>query len=365
MSARFEHSPDNLPNLSGLSPEHKESFRLEDLKKLYGKSAFFEALRSQQQGNPESPVTLLAADVDNTLVRKGKEQSTEELFDEAAKGHYPIAAVTGNTCSVIAGYISSGKLPRSPEILVGSVGTEIYVLQPDGRYQKDHVFEQTLKESGFAREQIVIQSRALIEEMKISDPTRNFDFQTYEQEHPTDEKSQPFKVSFYFYGGPQDMQKIAEKVSTLFPNQAIVACEEIGYNEAHPKESNKKYCLDILANTKGGAARYLRAVAGIEFEQIKIVGAGDSGNDLDLLEESDVGVAVGGSKQELMDDVERTTTKKKGRRSFRKVTDSAGVVQAVYVEQDVNRQAAESILRAAKILRRAENIRRLKGKGSS
>jgi len=86
----------------------------------------------------------------------------------------------------------------------------------------------------------------------------------------------------------------------------------------------KKYCLDILATTKSGAVQYLRQLLGITRGII----AGDSGNDVDMLLESSplTAVLVGGYEPYARSAIE------------------AAANHGVYVDQDLKRQAAESIL---------------------
>ena len=137
-------------------------------------------------------------------------------------------------------------------------------------------------------------------------------------------------------------------------------CEEINYNRSlKPDESPKKYCLDILPITKAGAVQYLGKITGIK----KGIVAGDSGNDTGMLLESGLftPVLVGGYAREAKNTIEKNITiKKEGRRSFQKIKDSKNNPKAIYIEQNPQREAAESILRAAEILHRAENIKKIR-----
>ena len=122
----------------------------------------------------------------------------------------------------------------------------------------------------------------------------------------------------------------------------------------------KKYCLDVLPLTKAGAVDYLTRIASIK----KGVVAGDSGNDVNMLLESGTmnAVLVGGYKKEAEQKITNEVTKKEGTRSFRSIETPEGK-KAVYIEGKPGVLAAESIIRAVKILNRAEKINQIRNKG--
>ncbi len=138
-----------------------------------------------------------------------------------------------------------------------------------------------------------------------------------------------------------------------------MTCEAAYGNQDLSPDQPKKYYLDVLAATKVDAVNYLRTVAGIKLGAV----AGDSGNDIDmLLETGDLhAILVGGAKSEAVSAIqEKTVGKEKGKRSFRKIMNEQGHVKACYTEPKEDLLGPESIIRALKILNRAENIKKIR-----
>lgn len=341
-----------------------ESKEVDLLFETYPDSELFEKLNIQKKKG-ENP-TALFTDIDNTFYKADKKDALATLTREAREKNIPIIAVTGNDFKGMKEKINKEELPYF-DVVVGSVGTEIWVLHKkvDSQitYKKDDYFEKLLIESGFEREKLVRTSIDFIDDLKNSLPESEIDFQNPELEREwlsnKNLNCQPFKISLYFFANQQLLKEISKKAEKKFSNQSVIICEEINYNSSlPPNEETKKYCLDMLPVTKKDAVDYLSKLAGIK----QGIVAGDSGNDVDMLLNSGNlnAVLVGGYKNEAIREINKSIFEKKPGRSFQKVMQSDGSIKAIYIEKDPKRQASDSILRAAKILTRAENIKKIR-----
>lgn len=316
--------------------------------------------------------TAAFTDVDNTFHRKDRQEASRELFASAVEKDYPLVAVTGNDLAGIAKRQETNDLPKFP-ILIGSVGTEVHILQPDGTYKRDEEFrEMLLKEKHFDRPVIAQSAAEMIADVAARIPDAELNYQGTEQSpyrqaeeayvkdpEANKEKVQEFKVSFHFFAdSPKAVEAIAREAEQRFPGQELVICEEINYNnQLPPEEQRKKYCLDVVPITKAGAVEYVTKRTGVE----KGIVAGDSGNDADMLMQSGKlqAVVVGGAKSELMHSVADTAPEKSGKSSFRRVLGQDGTLKAMYVERG-ERKGPESIQYAGEVLQRAENIKKIR-----
>jgi hydroxymethylpyrimidine pyrophosphatase-like HAD family hydrolase len=343
------------------SAEQKES---RELAEAYAGSTMFQMLDRQAARGEEQ--TALFTDIDNTFIRAGKEAASHELTALAETRDYPIVAVTGNDFAGVMKRIDNGELPHF-QVIAGSVGTELWVLHEDesGKtYKKDEFYENMLAQSGYERLALAQRAHQLVDDLKQSHPDWQLDFQIPEREQEylnnPDPNYQRFKISFHFFAGNEEISQVADTFKEAYPGQAIVTCEEIGHNQRLPEDAEvKKYCLDVLPLTKAGAVDYLTRIADIK----KGIVAGDSGNDVNMLLESGTmnAVLVGGYKKEAGQAISREVKTKEGKRSFRSVETPEGK-KAVYIEGQEGVLAAESILRAAKILNRAEKIKEIRNR---
>lgn len=281
----------------------------------------------------------------------------------------PIVAVTGNSFELdgvtpgVLKRIESGELPYF-EAIAGAVGTELYVLHVDANgvktYKKDEDFEKEMLSKGFDRVVLNKSANEMVDSFKTShqDWTLVFQKPEVEEAYLRGEKVdvQPFKISFHaFASSKEEFKSMQDEVSSRFPNQKVVVCEEINYNDAHPNEERKKYCIDILPVTKADVIDYIGKIANVDISMV----AGDSGNDKVMLTGAgDISISVGGSKLELKQAIQEATQEASGRASFRKVVRD-GKTKYYYSEKG-ERLGPESMLYATEVLLRAQ--RRFKPK---
>ena len=331
---------------------------------LYGNSSIHRKLSKQEEAGEDSKA--LFSDIDNTFYREEQKGAMVRVIEGAAERSIPLVSVTGNGYEGVRQRIEKGELPYF-DVIVGAVGTEIWVLREDENgkaYHQDTDYEKMLKEFGYERRDIAEKGASLIGRMGEVHPDAKLDFQEPVQEKQWLEGEeidrQPYKVSFYFFANESSLDVIAKEISGQYPEHVVTICEEIHYNKTIEEGQDKKYCVDILPISKGGAVTYVSKVLGIKQGLV----AGDSGNDVDMLVKTGAlnSALVGGYKPEALRSVEQSVQKKRpGKRSFQRITQPDGSVKAMYIEPEPEkRKAAESIERAAMILERAERIKKLK-----
>lgn len=302
----------------------------------------------------------LFTDIDNTFFRKDRAEASKKMFKDLRQDNYPTVAVTGNSFSVVEKRIQSGELPYFP-VIVGAVGTEIYVLhEKEGKkvYEKDEVYEQLLLEKGYNRLELAKTGEQMITDLGGKNPEYKephsewkIDFQQPEEEQKYKEgkadPETPFKLSFYaFASSPASLEALNTEVSKRFPQKDVVMCEEIGYNsQMHAGDTDKKYCIDILPTTKAGVINYIADKTGVGFK----IAAGDSGNDLEMLTGSnaDVSISVGGAKPEVMEYMDHNILDNEINKDIKEIRNSDGKKKIYYREIGTGR-AAESIAKVFK-----------------
>ncbi|MFA6042591.1 MAG: HAD family hydrolase [Patescibacteria group bacterium] len=343
--------------------QYNPDAELEQALAVYRDSPYL-AMKAKQAERGEG-FTVGFTDIDNTFHRKDRQQESEVLFAKAEELEYPLVAVTGNDLAGIQKRQAAGELPKFP-VLIGSVGTEIHVLQPDGTYRRDEAYRKMLlEEKHFNRPEIAAAASAFLvsqpaqaAEVVYQKPEAERRYLANPEPEAVNQAVQEFKLSFYFFAdAPAGVEGVMQEAATAFPGQELVACEEIGYNREHEGEPRKKYCLDVLPITKAGAVDYVAKLTNVE----KGLVAGDSGNDTDMLMRSGKlqAVVVGGAKSELVSAVDASAPEKPGKSSFRRVMGEDGALKAIYVEKG-DRLGPESISYAAEVLQRAERIQKIR-----
>ncbi len=322
-------------------------------------SEYLSMLENQEKEGRIS--AALFTDIDNTFFRKDRATSSKKLFTDLHQENYPVIAVTGNNHSTVEKRIQSGELPYFP-IIAGAVGTEIYVLhEENGKkvYKKDEAYEELLRTKGYNRPELAKTGQQLIADLggknpeyKESHPEWRIDFQ-----HPEDEQKYkegkavpetPFTMSFYaFAASDESVKTLRTEVSKRFSQERVVMCEEIGYNsQMQAGDTNKKYCIDILPTTKAGVIDYIADKTGVGFKVV----AGDSGNDLEMLMESNTGVSVsvGGAKPEVLKVVDQNILNNEINKDIKEIRDNNGNIQKIYYREIGTGRGPESIAKIFK-----------------
>lgn len=303
--------------------------------------------------------TALRSDHDNSFFKQEARGDTMKLADVAKKHDIPIIIVTGNDAQLLMQRNKDQGLPL-PQVIIGSVGTEIWVLTREGKtaptYIRDPEFDHRLQQHHFDRKAIVTQAQNTITTWNDDKTMQQWqlDFQ-----HPDTEKAflsgtptadtQPYKVSFYAFALDSDREKLERQFRTQFPDLHMALCEEIGYNKTITDGQPKKFCIDLLpVEPKAEAIDYVT-------EQLDIahgLNVGDSGNDIPLITKTDRSrgdaVLVGGSKPEL---IEQIIQKGDARKMLGTILEGWYKLpdgRKVFSRQDQSHVAAGSIIEAVK-----------------
>lgn len=206
---------------------------------------------------------LMITDIDNTLV--GDDESMHQLFNilEENKGKIAWGVATGRSLELTLEAMTEFDFPM-PDILVCSVGTEIYY-GPDLRMDKgwqQHISSQWKPE-------------------KIKETLDPLDFLTFQEA----EGQRGYKISYYLEEKEGRLSLINEMIG-----KRRLRCQVI-YSHGQ--------FLDILPEkaSKGKAIEYIRYK--YEFSPRFVMVAGDSGNDEDMIAGSARGLVVGNHSEEL------------------------------------------------------------------
>ncbi|MDW7771999.1 MAG: HAD-IIB family hydrolase [Desulfobulbaceae bacterium] len=206
---------------------------------------------------------LIITDIDNTLI--GHDDSMFRLLELFDKFRESIAwgVATGRSLELTIEAMTEYDIPV-PDILICSVGTEIYY-GPDLRMDKgwqQHISHKWRPE-------------------QIKAALNDLDFLNSQQA----EGQRAHKISYYMEDNPDYLAEIHRRLE-----EQKLRCQVI-YSHGQ--------FLDILPKraSKGKAIKYLKYK--YEFPSSKVMVAGDSGNDEDMIRGTDNGLVVGNHSEEL------------------------------------------------------------------
>ncbi len=235
----------------------------------------------------------LFTDIDDTFLHRGGDQkalrAAHTVRDRTRQTETPLVFVTGLRGDEVLQRIDARKLP-APEIIVGSVGTEILLRLSNNAWQPDDAYGEFLQAKNYDAGVV----RRAVERFRAQAEFVLYDLQFNQNGFG------PYKISLHFLGDDAVAQYVRTEAQTAFPDYKIVVCKEIHYNASLPPgDVRLKYCLDIVPATKADAIAYLIDALGIKagFK------AGDSGNDTEMLLQPDplLPILVGGYKSEALD----------------------------------------------------------------
>lgn len=205
------------------------------------------------------PEWLLVSDIDNTLTGNDVALETLMALLHANRDRIAFGVASGRSPKLIRAAVEEYSL-LEPDLVIASVGSEIYGEGDVGARYQTHIG------AGWAREQVV-EALANLEGLTFQDEAGQ----------------RPYKVSFNTSGDVmprvEDALQAAEMKVTLI-------------------HSHGEF-LDVLPAraAKGKAVRFVAEAYGLSLE--KIIVAGDSGNDADLLTCGAKAVVVGNYSEEL------------------------------------------------------------------
>ncbi len=230
---------------------------------------------------------LMITDIDNTLV--GDNESMRHLLELLDRYREDIAwgVATGRSLELTIDAMTEYNIPI-PDILICSVGTEIYY-GPDLRMDKGwqrHISHKWRQE-------------------KIKTALECLDFLNFQEA----EGQTGHKISYYMEDNPDYLAEVHRKLQDQRLNCQVI------YSHGQ--------FLDILPRraSKGKAIKYLKYK--YEFSSSKVMVAGDSGNDEDMIKGNNNGLVVGNHSEEL------ETLRGKPRVFFSPKTYAAGIIHGL------------------------------------
>ncbi|WP_227370572.1 HAD-IIB family hydrolase [Halomonas sp. M20] len=211
--------------------------------------------------------SFLITDIDNTLLGSPESAAT---FCRWRSGQVSLGfgVATGRSLHSALAILSMEGTPY-PEVLITSVGSEVYFLADNATtYQRDNTWRTIIAE-GWRRQEIV-ELLAQLPELTPQSPLEQRDF----------------KLSYLTEGQPS----LNERIRSLLQAQGL-ACTVI--------HSHGRY-LDILPAlaSKGAAVEHVRQHYGLAREAIFV--AGDSGNDVEMLQAMPCSIIVANFSDRLV-----------------------------------------------------------------
>lgn len=238
---------------------------------------------------------LFVTDLDNTLV--GDDASLEKLNQQLTQHRQEfgtkIVYATGRSLYLYE-QLAEEKSLLSPDILIASVGTEIY--SEPGKNTYDSEWGNILSH-GWNREQIA----------SIANDYQDLVLQ------PESEQND-FKISFYLED--QAVEKVLPKLKSELSDRGL----DVKFIYSASQD------LDLLPQKgdKGLALQYLRQKLGLDADRTAV--CGDSGNDIALLAGEEKGIIVGNAKPELYQWYQNNQTDS---RYFAKAGYAAGIIEGL------------------------------------
>jgi len=228
---------------------------------------------------------LLCSDLDRTLIPNGAEpespQARKVLAHLAAHPKLRLAYVSGRDKRLVDQAIREYELPE-PDFVIGDVGTTMYRVI-GGRWLANSVWQEEIGQNwrGSGHDDIV----RMLNDLEIDD---------FRLQPP--EKQNRYKVS-YFTSLSNGTQQLEDKITGILEDRGIAA------NVIWSRDDAARCgLLDILPRraNKLEAIRFLMAEE--RLDESRVVFAGDSGNDLDVLTSGLPAILVNNAA----DDVRRT-----------------------------------------------------------
>lgn len=267
---------------------HADSY-LNEIEKIVGTRKDEEKVFTQVGLKLLDVEKLIVSDIDHTLL--GDDNSLKEFINllDGTDSKVGFAVATGRTVDSAFSVLKENNVP-SPDIIISSVGAEIYY-NFHGKLIYSSGWDAHIKHQ-WNRDKI----KKLLAEL---------DFLQY-QEEATQRK---YKISYYTSDVPENIERVK---SALIKNKI----------KANVIFSHGQY-LDILPYraSKGKAIRYLAYRWNIPYEKILV--AGDSGNDSEMLKGDLLGVVVANYSSELEE------LKKQNRIYFAKRNYAGGIIDGI------------------------------------
>ncbi len=240
----------------------------------------------RREGAGLSPVALFT-DIDNTFYRKGQVEATHKLECVLLDNDWGLTYVTGRDFQMVD---EQTDLPKA-DVVVGAVGTEIYVRSKDGKYAMDEEYRKLLLGTWDRGEVYKISQEIVAFNPSIVFQER--DVPEANESGKTNHPPQEFKISFNVFGDNKAAQSMVDIMNNKIRGARVILSQDI--------HDPQRWNIDLLPVHAGKelAVRYLSEKLGV-----RGVVSGDSGNDLTMLTDSRYpAILVGGSHEHVKGEI--------------------------------------------------------------
>lgn len=232
---------------------------------------------------------LLCSDLDRTLIPNGAEPETPQartlLAHLTAHPKLRLAYVSGRDKTLVDQAIREYDLPE-PDFVIGDVGTTLYRIV-GGQWQTNQAWQEEIGQNWYGSDHddiVRMLAELAIDDFRLQPP----------------EKQSRYKVS-YFTSLSSGTQPLADTIAGILDDRGIAAnviwsrddAAQCGLLDILPRRANKLEAIRFL-------------MAEERLDESRVVFAGDSGNDLDVLSSGLQAILVNNAA----DEVRRTALKR-------------------------------------------------------
>lgn len=227
---------------------------------------------------------LLCTDLDRTLIPNGVQPESpgaRETFQRlVARNDVQLAYVSGRHRELIEQAIEEYDLPQ-PDFVIADVGSTLYQ-NADGDWQRQAAWDEMIAPDwGGRSREVLAQLLQGVGDLRLQEPA----------------KQSRHKLSFYvpLEADEENLKKQIQRVLGMHGIRAnliwsIDEAAHIGLLDVLPASANKQHAIEFLMQQQG-------------YDRLDTVFAGDSGNDLDVLQSDIPAVLVANASPELKQQV--------------------------------------------------------------
>jgi len=226
------------------------------------------------------PPLLLCTDLDRTLLPNGRQPESpgvrQTLARLVARDEVDLAYVSGRDLGLVLQAMAEYRLPR-PRFIIGDVGASIYESTPGEWRASQRWRESILADWGTSGPPRLMDALASIEGIELQEPA----------------KQGPAKVSYYL-DDDADRAALEEEVASRLERLPVgfrlvwsaAEIEERAFLDILPAAASKLHAIEFLIDERG-------------YARDRVLFAGDSGNDLEVLASGLPAVLVANAEEEV------------------------------------------------------------------
>jgi HAD superfamily hydrolase (TIGR01484 family) len=235
------------------------------------------------------PPLLICTDLDRTLLPNGREPESpgvrEILARLVSRDELDLVYVSGRDLRLALEAMEEYRLPR-PRFVIGEVGTSVHAWTGEHWQSSAAWRERILAEWGGSRPGQLVDALAAIEGIELQEPA----------------KQGPAKISFYFDQNA-DRARLEASITRVardlgMSHRQVWSSAEVegrAFLDILPRSASKLHAIEFLIETW-------------HYEEARVLFAGDSGNDLEVLASGLRAVLVANADEEVRSQAVETAT---------------------------------------------------------